>query len=128
MAKAEGEKKLAEVLKSKSLEGFSEPVWVSRQNPKGQPEVLVNREIAIPSQQLPTFTGTAVPGGAYIVGYVAESRLNQAKPEEVEALRREIAAIYGEADRRAYLSALKAVMKSEILRPDFIEGKKDQEP
>ena len=128
MAKAEGEKKLAEVLKSKSLEGFSEPVWVSRQNPKGQPEVLVNREIAIPSQQLPTFTGTAVPGGAYIVGYVAERRLNQAKPEEVEALRREIAAIYGEADRRAYLSALKAVMKSEILRPDFIEGKKDQEP
>ena len=90
--------------------------------------MLVNREIAIPSQQLPTFTGTAVPGGAYIVGYVAERRLNQAKPEEVEALRREIAAIYGEADRRAYLSALKAVMKSEILRPDFIEGKKDQEP
>ena len=128
MAKAEGEKKLAEVLKSKSLEGFSEPVWVSRQNPKGQPEVLVNREIAIPSQQLPTFTGTAVPGGAYIVGYVAERRMPESKPEEIEALRREIAAIYGEADRRAYLSALKAVMKSEILRPDFIEGKKDQEP
>ena len=128
MAKAEGEKKLAEVLESKSLDGFSEPVWVSRQNPKGQPEALVNREIAIPSQQLPTFTGTSVPGGAYIVGYVAERRMPESKPEEIEALRREIAAIYGEADRRAYLSALKAVMKSEILRPDFIEGKKDQEP
>lgn len=123
MAKSEGEKKLAEVRESKSLEGFSEPIWVSRQSPKGQPEVLVNREIALPTHDLPAYTGTVVPGGAYIVSFVAERRMKESKPEEIEALRREIASIYGEADRRAYLSALKAVLKSEILKPNFIEGK-----
>lgn len=127
MAKAEGEKKLAEVRESKSLDGFSEPIWVSRQNTKGQPEVLVNREIAIPSANLPAFTGVSVPGGAYIVGYVSQRRTKEAKPEEITALRREISSIYGEADRRAYLAALKTVLKSEILKPQFIEGTRNDE-
>ena len=32
------------------------------------------------------------------------------------------ATIYGEADRRGYLSALRQELGEEILRPDFIKG------
>lgn len=127
MAKTEGEKKLAEVQASKSLEGFSDAVWVSRQDLKGQPSAFVDAEIAIPTEKLPAYIGMQVEGGAYVIGYVAEAKLKEAKPEEINALAREIGTIYGEADRRTYLEALKATMEAEILDRSVIDGTKKEQ-
>lgn len=127
LAKAAGEKKLAEVRDSKSLDGFSAPVWVSRQRLLGHPAELVDRLVALPADKLPTYTGMAVEGGAYIIGFVKAAKVETPKPEELQSLTREFATIYGEADRRGYLSALRTELGEEMLQPKFIEGEQQPE-
>ena len=127
LAKAAGEKKLAEVRDSKSLDGFSAPVWVSRQRLLGHPAELVDRLVALPADKLPTYTGMAVEGGSYIIGFVKAAKVETPKPEELQSLTREFATIYGEADRRGYLSALRTELGEEMLQPKFIEGEQQPE-
>ena len=122
LAKAAGEKKLAEVRQSKSLDGFSKAVWVSRQNLLGHPAQLVDRMVALPADKLPAYTGMQVDGGAYFVAFVNAAKVKAPTENELKSLSREFATIYGEADRRGYLSALRLELGEEILRPDFIKG------
>ena len=124
LARAEGEKMVAELNKTKDLKGFSKPVWVSRQNTQGEPNVLVDHQIALDDKKLPAFIGTALPGGAYFVSYVSAKREKPSDAAQMTALSREIGSIYGEAERRAYLDALEKLYKAEILRPKFLEGDK----
>ena len=127
LAKAAGEKKLAEVRDSKSLDGFGTPVWVSRQHLLGHPAELVDRLVALPADKLPAYTGMQVEGGAYILGFVKATKVKTPTKEELASLTREFATIYGEADRRGYLSALRAELGEEMLQPKFIEGDKQAE-
>lgn len=122
LAKAAGEKKLAEVRQSKSLDGFSKAVWVSCQNLLGHPAQLVDRMVALPADKLPAYTGMQVDGGAYFVAFVNAAKVKAPTENELKSLSREFATIYGEADRRGYLSALRLELGEEILRPDFIKG------
>lgn len=122
LAKAAGEKKVAEVRQSKSLDGFSKAVWVSRQNLLGHPAQLVDRMVALPADKLPAYTGMQVDGGAYFVAFVNAAKVKAPTENELKSLSREFATIYGEADRRGYLSALRLELGEEILRPDFIKG------
>lgn len=122
LAKAAGEKKVAEVRQSKSLDGFSKAVWVSRQNLLGHPAKLVDRMVALPADKLPAYTGMQVDGGAYFVAFVNAAKVKAPTENELKSLSREFATIYGEADRRGYLSALRQELGEEILRPDFIKG------
>ncbi len=128
MARADGEKKLAEVQKSKSLEGFSAPIWISRQNLQGQPAMLADAEISYPDTKLPAYIGKSVPGGSYIVSYVEAARKHPAKPAELQSLARELSSIYGEADRMGYLEALENVIGVEWLKKDFIQGDQPEQP
>ena len=127
LAKAAGEKKLAELNKSKSLDGFSKAVWVSRQNLLGHPAQLVDRMVALPADTLPAYTGLQVDGGAYFIAYVNAAKVKAPTENELKSLSREFATIYGEADRRGYLSALRQELGEEILRPDFIKGENKEE-
>ena len=120
LAKAAGEKKVAEV--RQSLDGFSKAVWVSRQNLLGHPAQLVDRMVALPADKLPAYTGMQVDGGAYFVAFVNAAKVKAPTENELKSLSREFATIYGEADRRGYLSALRQELGEEILRPDFIKG------
>lgn len=122
LAKAAGEKKVAKVRQSKSLDGFSKAVWVSRQNLLGHPAQLVDRMVALPADKLPAYTGMQVDGGAYFVAFVNAAKVKAPTENELKSLSREFATIYGEADRRGYLSALRQELGEEILRPDFIKG------
>ena len=122
LAKAAGEKKVAEVRQSKSLDGFSKAVWVSRQNLLGHPAQLVDRMVALPADKLPAYTGMQVDGGAYFVAFVNAAKVKAPTENELKSLSREFTTIYGEADRRGYLSALRQELGEEILRPDFIKG------
>ena len=122
LAKAAGEKKVAEVRQSTSLVGFSKAGWVSRQNLLGHPAQLVDRMDALPADKLPAYTGMQVDGGAYFVAFVNAAKVKAPTENELKSLSREFATIYGEADRRGYLSALRQELGEEILRPDFIKG------
>lgn len=124
-AKVDGEKKLAEVQASKSLDGFSEAVWVSRQQLQGQPAEFVDLEVSVPTEKLPAYVGMQVKGGAYLIGYVAEAKLKEATDAELAGLAREVGTIYGESDRRGYLEALKASLGAEILDRSVIDGNKN---
>ena len=46
---------------------------------------------------------------------------------EIQSLTREFATIYGEADRRGYLSALREKLGEEMLKKDFIAGTKKED-
>ncbi len=124
LTKADGEKMLAELRQTKSLEGFGPAVWVSRQNQKGHPAEFVDRLVALPADQLPAYTGMAVEGGAYMIAFVKETKVKIPTDNELRSLSSEFAAIYGEADRQGYLSALRTKLGEKILRPDFIAGEK----
>lgn len=116
-----GAAKLEQVKKDGSVEGFSAETWVSRRDPKGQPEELVNAELSYPDTKLPAYIGTQVKGGAYIISRIEEARKHQASPEEIAGLTRELASIYGEADRQGYLEALAATLGVEVKKPDFVK-------
>lgn len=63
-----------------------------------------------------------VDGGAYFVAFVNAAKVKAPTENELKSLSREFATIYGEADRRGYLSALRQELGEEILRPAFIKG------
>ena len=115
-----GKAKLAELQKSKSLDGFSDEVWVSRQNQQGQETSLINAELALETSKLPAYTGATLANGSYAIAYVAAARTHQAN--ELRGLARELGSIYGEADRAGYLEALKEAIGTKVLRPDFVKG------
>ncbi len=115
-----GKAKLAEVEASKSLDGFSAEIWVSRRDPKGEPVELVNAQLAYPSAKLPAYIGTPVTGGAYMVSYISAAQKHPAAEQELKSLSQELADIYGEADRLGYLEALEKTIGTKILRRDFI--------
>ncbi|MDO5531637.1 SurA N-terminal domain-containing protein [Sutterella sp.] len=127
MAKEAGEKKLAEVRASGSLEGFTDPVWVSRQVMHGHEVALINAELSIPSAKLPAFTGVELMAGSYVISHVENARSKQASEAEIASLARELSNIYGEADRTGYLDALKNTIGLTILRPDFVNGEEKQD-
>lgn len=117
-----GKAKLAELQKSKSLEGFSDEVWVSRQNQQGQETSLINAELALETSKLPAYTGATLANGSYAIAYVEAARTHQANEAELRGLARELGSIYGEADRAGYLEALKEAIGTKVLRPDFVKG------
>lgn len=117
-----GKAKLAELQKSKSLDGFSDEVWVSRQNQQGQETSLINAELALETSKLPAYTGATLANGSYAIAYVAAARTHQANEAELRGLARELGSIYGEADRAGYLEALKEAIGTKVLRPDFVKG------
>ncbi len=121
-----GKAKLAEVRQSKSLDGFSAEIWVSRRDPKGQPVELINAEVSYPDTKLPAYIGKQVHGGAYIISYIQAAKKHPAHEQELAGLTRELTAIYGEADRLGYLEALEKVVGVEVLKPDFTKDADDK--
>ena len=117
-----GKAKLAELQNSKSLEGFTDEVWVSRQNQQGQETALINAELALESAKLPAYTGATLANGSYAIAYVEAARTHQANEAELRGLARELGSFYGEADRAGYLEALKEAIGTKVLRPDFVKG------
>ena len=126
MAVEAGEAKLADVQKSKSLEGFGDAMWISRRAAQGQEASVVNAALAVPSSKLPAYTSAVLADGSSVILYVSETKKHEAKPEELAGIARELSAVYGESDRRGYLDALEHTLGLKILRPDFVKGEEKQ--
>jgi peptidyl-prolyl cis-trans isomerase D len=126
MAKAEGEKKLAELKASKSLEGFGPAAAVARSKPMGLPAGFVNRLIAEPAAKLPAYIGMPIEGG-YAIAWVSDPKVKQPTDAEMKALTREFAQIYGEADRTGYLGALNKKLEAKVLDEKFLNAQKSEE-
>ena len=88
---------------------------------------MAYRMVAVPADKLPAYTGMSVKGGAYIVAFVKGNKVKTPTDGEINSLTREFATIYGEADRRGYLSALRQELGEEMLQKNFIAGTKKDE-
>lgn len=121
-AKQAGEKKLAELQKSPSDAGFTPAVWVSRQEPMGQPPQLLTAELRIPAGKLPAYTGASV-GGVYVISRVSASKVPEMSDDELKAASRELSRLHGGAETQAYLSALQNKLGTEIKNKDYLPVK-----
>lgn len=127
LARKAGEAELATLNDKSNMKAFSPAVWVSRQNTLGHPTALVDAVEAVPADKLPTFVGTSVEGGAYMIAYVQATKTPPATDAVMDSLAAQLQVVYGEADRRGYLSALRRELGEEILKPEFIEGDKKED-
>ncbi|MDY2868754.1 MAG: SurA N-terminal domain-containing protein [Mesosutterella sp.] len=117
-AKAEGEKKLAELRANPSDAGFSQPAWVSREQPMGQPLELVSNELRVPASKLPAYVGTSL-NGVYVISHVTSSEVPKITDDEMKAAKAQLAKLQGGAEASSYLGALKVSLKSKVKKADY---------
>ena len=123
MAKAEGEKTLAQLLaNTKSTVKFSEEVAVSRENPNGLGFDVVTAALRPLAATLPTYTGMQSQDGTYVVIRVLKSQTTEAQPEEVAMRKAELAHLYSNAEIAAYIEGLRAKFGVEILKDEYKPG------
>jgi peptidyl-prolyl cis-trans isomerase D len=120
LARAAGEAKLAELKKESAAPGFAAALTVSRTDPRGLPESAIKAILQAPADKLPALVGTELDGGAYAIFQVLSARA-PAKPDPArrEAQARAWQQASGQSDDLAYLEALKAKYKAQVLNPEL---------
>lgn len=119
LARAAGEARLAELLKSPSDAGFGPAVAVSRANPQGRPAQVINADLRPAADKLPTYVGVDLPNGAYVISRVLSSKLPPADEKSAAEQQRVLAQTAGAADDLAYVEGLKLRHKATVLNPDY---------
>ncbi|MDR5833840.1 SurA N-terminal domain-containing protein [Caballeronia sp. LZ034LL] len=115
MAKKEGETKLADLQKSKSTDGFTSPITVSRNDAQGLPPAALSAIFKADAAKLPAYVGVDLGADGYAI-----YRVNSVeKPAAVAADRlagaqQQIAQVYAQAEMEAYTDALKARSKIKL--------------
>lgn len=125
-AREAGEKKLAELKQNPSDEGFTPAVWVSRQEPMGQPAALVTAELRVPSEKLPAYVGATV-GPLYVISHVTAAKVPEITDDELKAASRELGRLHGAAENQSYLTALQEKLGTEIKNKDYLPVKRGAE-
>jgi peptidyl-prolyl cis-trans isomerase D len=120
LAKEAAAKKLAELSGSPSEAGFSKPKSISRSHPEGLAEGALKAIMRAPTAKLPTFVSAELDGDAYGVFEIVSVKM----PAQIDAARKEqlargIQQALGNGDDTAYVDALKAKYKAEVLRSDL---------
>jgi peptidyl-prolyl cis-trans isomerase D len=123
LAREAGTKRLAELLAAPNDAGFDKSRTISRTRPEGIDEAALRAVMRMPASKLPAYVGAQLQGGAYGVFHVVAARA----PAQADAARREQMArgwqqSVGGGDDVAYLDALKAKYKAEVLRKDLQPG------
>ncbi|KIG11436.1 SurA N-terminal domain-containing protein [Caballeronia concitans] len=114
-ARKEGEAKLADLQKSKSTEGFTSPITVSRNDAQGLPPAALSAVFKADASKLPTYVGVDLGADGYAIYRV--NGIEKAAPVAADRLagaQQQIAQRYAEAEMDAYLDALKARSKVKL--------------
>ncbi|SAK63588.1 PpiC-type peptidyl-prolyl cis-trans isomerase [Caballeronia temeraria] len=115
MAKKEGEAKLADLQKSKSTEGFTSPVTVSRNDAQGLPPVALSAIFKADGSKLPSYVGVDLGAEGYAIYRV--NGIEKATPVAADRLagaQQQVAQVYAQADMEAYIDSLKARSKVKL--------------
>lgn len=115
MAKKEGEAKLAELQKSKSADGFTSPVTVSRNDAQGLPPAALSAIFKADASKLPAYVGVDLGADGYAIYRV--NGIDKATPVAADRLagaQQQVAQVYAQAEMEAYLSSLKARSKVKL--------------
>jgi len=115
MAKKEGEAKLADLQKSKSADGFTSPVTVSRNDAQGLPPAALSAIFKVDASKLPAYVGVDLGADGYAIYRV--NGIEKATPVAADRLagaQQQVAQVYAQADMEAYINALKARSKVKL--------------
>ncbi|WP_250513094.1 SurA N-terminal domain-containing protein [Caballeronia sp. INDeC2] len=115
MAKKEGEAKLADLQKSKSADGFTSPVTVSRNDAQGLPPAALSAIFKVDASKLPSYVGVDLGAEGYAIYRV--NSIDKAAPVAADRLagaQQQVAQVYAQADMEAYINALKARSKVKL--------------
>ncbi len=112
MAKKEGEAKLADLQKSKSIDGFTSPVSVSRNDAQGLPPLALAAIFKADATKLPTYVGVDLGANGYAIYRVNEvDKAAPVTPDRLASVQQQISQVYAQADMEAYVNSLKARSK-----------------
>ncbi len=114
-AKKEGEAKLADLQKSKSTDGFTSPITVSRNDAQGLPPVVLAAIFKADAAKLPAYVGVDLGADGYAIYRVnsVEKPANVA-PDRLTGAQQQIAQVYAQADMEAYVDSLKVRSKVKL--------------
>jgi peptidyl-prolyl cis-trans isomerase D len=115
LAKKEGEAKLADLQKSKSTDGFTSPVTVSRNDAQGLPPAALSAIFKADASKLPAYVGVDLGADGYAIYRV--NGIEKAAPVAADRLagaQQQVAQVYAQADMEAYVNALKARSKVKL--------------
>ncbi|MBP0594484.1 SurA N-terminal domain-containing protein [Paraburkholderia sp. LEh10] len=108
LARKEGEAKLAELQKSKSTDGFSSALKVSRNEAQGVPPAALSAIYKVDAQKLPAYVGVDLGADGYAV-YRVNAVVPTAAADEkrLAAAQQQISSVNAQAEAEAYLDALR---------------------
>ncbi|MEX3915522.1 SurA N-terminal domain-containing protein [Paraburkholderia sp. BR10936] len=115
IAHKDGEAKLAELQKSKSTDGFSSALKVSRNDAQGLPPGALSAVFKADAQKLPAYVGVDLGNDGYAI-YRVNSVTNGAAAEgpRLAAAQQQLAQVDGQSQVQAYLDALRERAKVKL--------------
>jgi peptidyl-prolyl cis-trans isomerase D len=115
MAKKEGEAKLADLQKSKSTDGFTSPISVSRNDAQGLPPQALAAIFKTDAAKLPTYVGVDLGADGYAIYRVNEvAKAAPVAADRLTGAQQQISQVYAQADMEAYVNSLKARSKVKL--------------
>ncbi len=112
LARKEGEAKLADLQKSKSTQGFSSALKVSRSDAQGVPPAALGAIYKVDAQKLPAYVGVDLGADGYAIYRV--NAVVQPAPTDAQRLasaQQQIASVNAQAEAESYLDAVRARSK-----------------
>ncbi len=120
LARNAAEERLAALKAQVSDAGFSAVRTVSRTQPQGLPTDALRNIMRVPADSLPTYVGAVLDGGAYGVFHVMAAKTPiEPNAEQRAATARAVERQIGAAADDAYVQALQAKHKAQVLRPEL---------
>jgi peptidyl-prolyl cis-trans isomerase D len=118
LARTEGQAKLAAWKDQPAQAQVGAALVVSRDQPQNQPPALLDAALRADPAKLPAITGVDLGAQGYAVARVNKIVPREAQdPQKTEQARQQFAQLWGQAEAQAYMAALKAQFKAEILVP-----------
>ncbi len=112
MARKDGVAKLAELQKSKSTDGFSSPLKVSRTDTQGVPPTALSAIYKVDGKKLPDYVGIDLGDDGYAIYRV--NAVVEGAPVDAQRLaaaQQQIAQVESQAQAQAYIAACAPVRK-----------------
>lgn len=121
LARKAGEEKLANLQQSKSVEGFSPAIQLSRAGAQGVTPAAVSAIFKADAQQLPQYVSAMLEGGIYAIYRVESLSAPPAiEPQRLTALQQQLAQLTGQLELNAYLASLRARSKVKIYEAEKV--------
>ena len=118
LARTEGAAQLAAWKDQPAQSQVGSAMVVSRDQPQAQSQALLNAVLGADPAKLPAMVGVDLGAQGYAVARVNKIVPREAQePAKAEQTRQQFAQLWGQAEAQAYLTALKAQFKAEILVP-----------